>query len=333
MKHYRRMTWTDRLTIEKHFNSGASYRQIADKTGFTVGAVYREVQRGLYDHLDSRTYDFQKRYSAQIADDDAQYQSTARCGVIKLGHNHAYAQAVSARIMSGESPDSIIGDMRNNHQWTVSTTTLYRYIDSGYIPGVTNKNLINKSRRKRTYHKVRASRAPVGTSIESRPQIVLDRTTFGHWEMDCVIGKAKGKGEALLVLTERLTRFEIIFKLSAKTALNVNTTVDSTLSKFPQGTFKSITVDNGSEFSAAYQLPIPVYYCHPYTSCERGSNENCNRLVRRFFPKGQSMAHRTQRDADAAAHAINAMHRKILGYRTAQECFDEQLVQLSQNYS
>ena len=183
MKHYRRMTWTDRLIIEKHFNAGASYRVIAQITGFTVGAVYREVQRGLYDHLDSRTYDFQKRYSAKIADDDAQYQSTARCGVIKLGHNHAYAQSVSARIISGESPDAIIGDMRNKQQWTVSTTTLYRYIDSGYIPGVTNKNLINKSRRKRTYHKVRASRAPVGTSIESRPQIVLTapHSDTGKW--------------------------------------------------------------------------------------------------------------------------------------------------------
>ena len=231
---------------------------------------------------------------------------------------------LGGRVVRGVS-DIVIEDAL----WTVSTTTLYRYIDFGFIPNVTNRDLINKRCKKRSYHKVRAARPPKGASIEKRPQIVLDRSTFGHWEMDCVIGKAKGKGEALLVLTERLTRFEIIFKLSAKTALNVNTTVDSTLSKFPQGTFKSITVDNGSEFSAAYQLPIPVYYCHPYTSCERGSNENCNRLVRRFFPKGQSMAHRTQRDADAAAHAINAMHRKILGYRTAQECFEEQLAQLA----
>ena len=329
MKHYRRMTWTDRLIIEKLYNNGASYREVAAVVGFSVGAVYREIQRGLYDHLDSATYQYVRRYSAQIADEDARYQATSRCGSIKLGHNYDYAQAVAFRILGGESPDSIVGVLKSQGVWTVSTTILYRYIDFGFIPNVTNRDLINKRCKKRSYHKVRAARPPKGASIEKRPQIVLDRSTFGHWEMDCVIGKAKGKGEALLVLTERLTRFEIIFKLSAKTALNVNTTVDSTLSKFPQGTFKSITVDNGSEFSAAYQPPIPVYYCHPYTSCERGSNENCNRLVRRFFPKGQSMAHRTQRDADAAAHAINAMHRKILGYRTAQECFEEQLAQLA----
>jgi len=304
MKHYRRMTWTDRLIIEKHFNAGASYRTIAQITGFTVGAVFREVQRGLYDHLDGGTYLTVKRYSAQIADDDAQFQATSRCGVVKLGHNYDFAQTVSSRILSGESPDAIVGTLKASGDWTVSTTTLYRYIDKGYIPNVTNKNLLAKCRRRRSYHRVRAARPPRGVSIERRPRIILDRSTFGHWEMDCVIGKSTGKGQALLVLTERLTRFEIIFKLSAKTSAIVNKKVESTLSTFPKGTFKSITVDNGSEFSAAFQLPIPVYYCHPYCSSERGSNENCNRLVRRFFPKGQSMARRTQRDADAAARAM-----------------------------
>lgn len=329
MKFFRRMTWTDRLIIERLFNKGASYRAIADKTGFTVGAVYREVQRGLYEHLDSATYKMLRKYSAQIADDDAQFQSTARCGVVKLGHNYEYAETVSNRIKSGESPDSIVGSLRACGEWTVSTTTLYRYIEAGYIPGVENSNLYVKGKRKRKNGKVRAKKAPVGESIEKRPQIVLDRSTFGHWEMDCVIGKAKGNGQTLLVLTERFTRFEIIFKLSAKTALNVNSIVESTLSKYPDGTFKSITVDNGSEFSSAYKLPVPVYYCHAYASCERGSNENCNRLVRRFFPKGESMAQRTQADADVAAHYINAMHRKILGYRTAEECFNEQLEKLA----
>lgn len=329
MKKYRRMTWTDRLIIEKLFNKGASYRAIADISGFTVGAVYREIQRGLYDHLDGETYEYVRRYSAQIADDDAHYQSTARCGAVKLGHNHAYAQAVSSRIHGGESPDSIVGDMRMRKEWTVSTSTLYRYIDRGYIPNVTNKNLLCKSKERRKYHKTRASRPPAGVSIEKRPQIVLDRSTFGHWEMDCVIGKAKGKGQALLVLTERLTRYEIIFKLSAKTCLSVNTLVESTLSKLPQGAIQSITVDNGSEFSAAYHLPISVYYCHPYCSCERGSNENCNRLIRRFFPKGESMASKTQADADSAARAINSIHRKILGYKTAQQRFEEELAKLS----
>ena len=140
--------------------------------------------------------------------------------------------------------------------------------------------------------------------------------------MDCVIGKAKGKRQALLVLTERLTRYEMIFKLSQKTAANVNRIVESTLSKYPQGTFRSITVDNGSEFASAYQLPLPVYYCHPFCSSERGSNENANKIIRRYFKKGRSLYHVTQAQCDAVAERMNAMHRKILDYHTAQELFD-----------
>lgn len=324
-----RMTWADRLTIEKLFNSGASYRAIACKTGFAVSSVHKEVQRGFYDHLDSKTWTTSKRYSADIAQADADWQATARGGPVKLGTNHAYANTVAARILAGESPDQIVGYLRGADQWTVSTVTLYRYIDKGYIPGITNKNLWNKSRRKkRSYNKVRASRAPRGTSIERRPLIVESRSTFGHWEMDSVIGKAKGKNQSLLVLTERQTRFEIIFKVTAKTAAIVTSALSSIVRQYPEGTFQSITVDNGSEFSdcdGIQALTNALYYCHPYTSCERGSNENANRIIRRFLPKGQSMEHVTQRDCDAIARYMNNMHRKILGYKTADELFQQQI--------
>ena len=146
--------------------------------------------------------------------------------------------------------------------------------------------------------------------------------------MDSVIGKPQGKGQSVLVLTERLTRYELVFKVPDKTAATTNRIVESTLSKFPKGTFKSITVDNGSEFATAHALPLPVYYCHPFRSSERGSNENANRLIRRYFRKGESLAHRTQNDCDIVARAINSMHRKILGYRTAEEVFQEHLAAL-----
>ena len=245
------------------------------------------------------------------------------CFVLKgIGSNHAYARSISERIQNGESPDAICGSLRKEKAWTVSTSTLYRYIDRGYIPNVTIADL-PCPRCKRRYRKVRkAKRAPVGVSIEFRPYEVSARASFGHWEMDCVIGKAKGKRQALLVLTERLTRYEMIFKLSQKTAANVNRIVESTLSKYPQGTFRSITVDNGSEFASAYQLPLPVYYCHPFCSSERGSNENANKIIRRYFKKGRSLYHVTQAQCDAVAERMNAMHRKILDYHTAQELFD-----------
>ncbi len=332
-KGYTRMTWTDRLNIEKLYNRGAPYRVISEKTGFSISAIHYEIHRGLYDHLDGKTWITVKRYSAQIAQDDADWQATVKGCPVKLGHNHTYAKDIAVRIRSGESPDQIVGDLKRQEKWTVSTPTLYRYIDRGYIPEVTNKNLWQKSKRKkRTYKKVRAARAPKGTSIERRPLIIESRSTFGHWEMDSVIGKARGKRESLLVLTERKTRFEIIFKTTAKTSAATVSALSKIIKKFPKGTFQSITVDNGSEFQDAdgiQALANALYYCHPYTSCERGSNENANRLIRRFLPKGQSMKRVKQKDCDAIAHYMNNMHRKILAYCTAAELFHEELQALA----
>lgn len=331
---YRRMTWTDRLTIEKLCKQGASCSAIARNLGFAVSSMHYEIQRGLCEQRDGKTWKIYEAYSATVAQDDADWQATARGCTIKLGHNHAYAKTVSARICSGESPDAVVGTMRACDEWTVSTPTLYRYIDKGYIPNVTNKDLWQKSKRKkRKYRKVKASKAPKGTSIERRPFIIESRSTFGHWEMDSVIGKARGKKESVLVLTERMTRFEIIFKASAKTSAATVSALKKILRRFPEHTFQSITVDNGSEFQDAdgIQALVPaLYYCHPYTSCERGTNENNNRLIRRYLPKGQSVKNVRQRDCDGIASRMNSMHRKILGYRTAAELFEEQLSLLRQ---
>jgi len=330
-KNYR-ITWTDRLNIEKLFNSGASYRAISKRLGFSVSSVYVEIQRGLHDHLDGRTWKMIKKYSAKIAQDDADWQATIKGCPIKLGSNHAYAKAVADRILSGESPDQIVGSLRLLNQWTVSTPILYRYIDQGFIPGISNKNLLEKFRKKkRGYRKVQAARPPKGTSIERRPVEVDTRSTFGHWEMDSVIGKAKGKKESLLVLTERKTRFEIIFKVEAKTAVATVSALEKIVKDFPDGTFQSITVDNGSEFADAdgiESLANAVYYCHPYTSCERGSNENANRIIRRFLPKGKSMRDVTQKECDSVASYMNNMYRKILDYHTAADLFEEELKSL-----
>lgn len=322
------LTFTERLIIEKMFNSGATYRDIALRLSRAVSGIYREVQNGLYEHLDGQAWLYVRRYSATKAQDRAEYQYSAHGRSVKLGHNYTYADTVRSLIHSGYSPDAITGQLKRRGEWTVSTSTLYRYIDRGYIPGVTNHDLLEKPYRKRKYNKVRAAkRPPVGLSIEERPKSVLDRNDFGHWEMDCVIGKSVGKGQAILVLTERLTRFECIYKLTNKTSLAVYRRLNNLLSHSPS-LFKSITCDNGSEFASACKLPIPVYYCHPYCSSERGSNENANRIIRRFFPKGSNFNKITQNDCDYVSRRINDMPRKILNYCTAAECFNEQVSRL-----
>lgn len=321
-KKYRRITYTDRLIIEKLYNNGSTYRAIADKLGFTPAAIHYEVKRGLYDHFSGKTWEYTRKYSATIADDSAKWRSTSKGRPIKLGSNHAYAADIATRIKRGESPDAIVGSLRRANTWTVSTPTLYRYIKANYIPTVTAKDLVQPRKSRRRPKK--AAKPPRGLSIERRPQAIKHRASPGHWEMDTVIGKANSS-HALLVLTERKTRFEIICKLPHKTTAAVHRALTKISKQYPPGTFQTITVDNGTEFSAyesIKQFTTEVYYCHPYSSWERGSNENANRLIRRYIKKGQSIDRTTQRDCDAIAYHINRMHRKILNYSTAAEEFE-----------
>lgn len=326
MKKYSRITWTERLQIEKLYNSGSSERNIALRLGRAPSCIHYELQHGFYMHLIGSTWEKEKRYSAQIAQDYTDFQSTSHGRPIALGNNYDYAELVARRLKDGESPDSITGDLARNGSWTVSTNTLYRYIDKGYIPNVSNDDLLRKGNQKKAIHDKRSGkRPPKGVSIENRPVDINKRDTPGHWEMDTVIGKASGKSEALLVLTERFTRKEIIKKLEEKTTNEVVSHLTQIVASYPSGTFLSLTVDNGSEnqdYEAMKKIVGEVYYCHPYCSSERGSNENANGLIRRFFPKHESMSDKTQADADEAAYFINNMHRKILGYATSQELFD-----------
>lgn len=334
---YTRLTWTDRLVIERLFNNGRSRHFIAKELSRAVSSISDEIQHGLYDHLDGDTWLTVRKYSAQIAQDYANWQATGKGVSIKLDKRHDYAAHVAKQIKKGCSPDQITGTLRRLGKWTVSTPTLYRYIDKGYIPGVTNKDLREKPYRKRRYSHVKAKRPPKGTSIERRPEEVNSRTTFGHWEADSVIGKAKGELQSLLVLTERLTRYEIILRARSKEMSETVRALNSIIPHFPEGTFKTITVDNGSEFQECKGMEqdrngnnrLTVYYCHPYSSFERGSNERNNRIIRRYYPKGQSLSKVTQSDCDWVAGDINDMPRKILGYATARELFEQELSKLT----
>lgn len=335
---YRRMTWEDRLRLEALYNAGHTYRFISAQLGFSSGALHAEVQHGLYNHLDGATWLQYRRYSASIAQEYADFQATAKGATIKLGRRYDYAQYVSDMIHVGWSPDVIVGRLKRFGKWTVSTTTLYRYIDQGYIPNVTNSDLLEKSRRKKhSYRKVKkAARASKGTSIERRDPIVDTRTTFGNWELDSVVGKAKGKKQSVLAFTERKTRYEFVFRVADKTSASTVQTLDRTLSKFPQRCFETITVDNGSEFQNFDRMEhdrkgrkrTSVYYCHAYCSSERAGNECANRIIRRFFPKGKTFENYTSKDCQKVQDFMNNLPRRILNYATPAELFEEELKNL-----
>lgn len=321
---YHRITWTERLIIEKQYNNGASYSDIARLLKRYPSSIRYEIKKGMYFHKDYLWRDI-PRYSANIAQSKTEWEMTSKGQILKLGNNHRYAKYISSQIKQGHSPATIVETLRQQNKWTVSTPTLYRYIDQGLIPEITNQDLWEKSKRKRSYNKVRkAKRPPKGISIEDRPRYINTRRQFGHWEIDCVVGKKRGHGETLLTLTERKTRYEIIMKLYTRTAKEVAQALRAIVYKYPKGTFKTITVDNGSEFSdyETMKTIVPeIYYCHPYCSSERGTNERHNRIIRRFFPKKQSMKQVTQIDCEQVQAYMNTLPRKILNYASPEQRF------------
>ena len=201
--------------------------------------------------------------------------------------------------------------------------------------GLTNKDLPFKgSRRKtKTKHIHRMKSASKGDSIEKRPEEVNTRQEPGHWEMDLVVS-CRGGHKCLLVLTERVTRQEIMRLIPDKTAGSVVralNTIERKYGKLFPAVFKSNTVDNGSEFADCAGLEQSVlkkrakrtkmYYCHPYCSSERGSNEKQNQMIRRKFPKGTNFDKVSPKEVKMVEDWLNRYPRKILGWYSSADMF------------
>lgn len=212
----------------------------------------------------------------------------------------------------------------------ISVKTLYNNIDSGEI-NVSRKDLLRKDGWKQDKSKPRkAANNLKGESIDNRPIEANDRKEYGHWEMDLIVSCKGGKG-ALLTLTERMTRQEIIIRLPDKTQRAVKRALDRLErrhgSKFKEK-FKTITTDNGSEFLDFEALErscksdtkrFKMYFAHPYSSWERGSNENANGIIRRFFPKGTDFNKISKAEIQVVEDWMNDYPRRILGGLTANK--------------
>lgn len=207
---------------------------------------------------------------------------------------------------------------------------------------LTNKDLPIKSKKKKHNKKVQVQkRASAGESIENRPEEAKDREIFGHWEMDTVKGKRGVTKSCMLVLTERKTRDEIIIKMKDQGATSVVEALDRLERKYGDmfyKVFRSITVDNGVEFADYEGLERSVlkegkrtfvFYCHPYSSWERGTNENNNRLIRRHIPKGVDFEDTTDAEIAYIEEWINNYPRGIFDYKTSAELFEEEIRKLA----
>jgi len=282
------------------------------------------------------TYSF--RYCADAGQRRYHENGQKKGAGLKIGHDHKLAKHIESRIKKDKySPDAVIGEIKEKglkFEVSICTKTLYNYIDNEVFANITNKDLpVKRSRKKGQYRKVRVSLTNLrGTSIEERPAHIENRTEYGHWEMDCVVGKQGTSAATLLVLTERMTREEIIRKMPDRTQASIKQELDKLerrhRKRFSQK-FKTITVDNGPEFLNSLELEasvrdlgkkrVKLFYAHPYSSWERGSNENANKLIRRFIPKGTDINNYSAEEIRRIEHWMNNYPRKIHGYKSAKE--------------
>lgn len=259
----------ERGQIAAYLDEDLSLREIARRTGRDVGTISREKKRGTVQQIDT----FRKSYTKYYPDVGARVYEENRenCGgystVMTAWEFNQFAK--DKILVDKWSPDAVVGYAKRHDlfDYVPSTKTLYNWIDERKL-SVINMDLALKLRRSAKKAKSAENKKVLGTSIEERPESIETREEFGHWEIDTVLGH-KSKDNALLTLVERKTRMEIIRRLPSKDASAVTIALGDIFSEFPklQDTFKSITSDNGSEFSElaeqGKELQIDVYFATP----------------------------------------------------------------------
>ena len=322
----------DMVKIGIRLKDGWKANRIAKEIGCAANTVRNAVRKGMTPMYHGKV----QRYKADTA--YRAYQENRH-------HSHRQVKVLEAAgflryvlehfTQDGWSLDACAGRALAEGLFTkhtmVCTKTLYNYIDRGML-GIKNIDLPQRVRRKSKKKRCRENRRILGRSIAERPEEAETREEFGHWETDLVIGSKSKKDEALLVLLERKTRYYSVLRIPGREADAVQAAFEAIRSELGEKfsrVFKTITTDNGSEFARLSELNAGtgggVFFTHPYTSCEKGSIENHNGLLRRFIRKGKSIKDYSEEDILFVELWANQLPRKILGYKTPEELFDMEM--------
>ena len=333
---YKHLNYVEKTQIERWYNiERKNCSEIAKLLNKSVRTIQREIKRGLVENI---TTDLEKIYvySADISEQKYRYNMTAKGPNIKLDTNYKLAQYIENGIKKErKSPEILVAEIKRNQDSfgvIVCAKTIRNCIHKRIL-NLTEKDMIYKKEYKdKNKEKTHCVKVPAEKSIDLRPQEANDRNEYGHWEGDLVVGK-EGKGAALLTFTERKTREEIIIKIPNKKSESVVKAIDTLERKYKKefsNKFKTITFDNGVEFRNWKSLErsydrrktksrTKVYYAHPYRSGERGSNENANRLIRRFIPKGTVITNIPEEFIKEIENWINNLLRPMFGFKSSLE--------------
>lgn len=316
---YSHLSIVERGQLETLAELGWTTREIGRKLKRHHSTIARELQRAQSnDH-----------YVAEAAQ-EAYVQRRASC--IPAGKfTPELAEELQEKLELTWSPEQIAGKRRSEGEASVCFKTIYRWLYDGKLKVSESDVLRHKGKRRKPMEK--RGRFLVGTPISQRPKEVRKRTTFGHWELDTVVSSRGQSKACAATFIERKTRLYFAVNMPDRTAHSMEIAFGVAASQYPQGAFKTATTDRGKEFACYTALEnlhdIKVYFADPYSSWQRGSNENANGLLREFFPKGHDFATVSDEELAAAVRLINHRPRKCLHWKSAYEAFMDELSHLA----
>lgn len=339
-KKFEHLSYAKRLKLEALLMGNNSRDEIADILGVHVSTINREIKRGRYIHRNS-DWTEEERYSPELAEERYRKNLKQKGREPKIEEGDALLEMIEDKILHHKcSPyAALVKIKQEGYQGDmICVNTCYNYIKKNRFQNLELVDLPYRKKQTKKKKKKVQKRANAGISIEQRPKEIDEREELGHWEMDTVVGPQGKSKKCLLVLTERKARREILELLNGRSAQEVVRTLNKIErqmgSKAFRKMFKSITVDNGSEFSDVEGLEksyrnkkkrTQLYYCHPYRSCERASNENQNKMVRRHVPKGVNFDSMTHTEVKRIEHWINDYPRKMFGGLSAREIYEYEI--------
>jgi transposase, IS30 family len=316
MKKYQQLTLEQRYQISVFMKLGYKQCAIAEEVGVHKSSISRELKRNCSG----------RGYRPQFADKQALLRRVEK---VRRRISEQTWTEIEVAVREKWSPEQISGRRRVKALQAVSHESIYQHI---YQDKCNGGNLYTYLRCRQKYRKRYGSYSKRGvwknqTSIDERPAVVAEKNRIGDWELDTVIGK--GHSQAIVSMTERKSKLLRMKKVNQKTGRQVSEVICNELNDL---TVHTLTSDNGREFSEhqriAKTLNAGFYFCHPYSSWERGLNENTNGLIRQFFPKQMKFDMITDEQIKHAEDALNNRPRKTLGYLTPNEVYFKELEQL-----
>jgi IS30 family transposase len=326
---YSHLTDADRDVIAQLLFSGMSKAAIARELGRDRSTISRELIRNRV-RTGSQKYVRWQYLGSGASKLARQRRASAKEGLPRLLDSQRLLQYVKHGLKQRWSPEQISGRIRREHPndsgMRVSHQTIYQWLRDDKKRGGNWYRWLRQSKRKRRKKygsSLRRYRIQNQTSIEQRPQIVDLRKRLGDWEGDTVEGK-NHQGR-LLTLVDRKSRYTLSLKLTSKYSHEVIAAVQRALKPLDADRRRTLTLDNGTEFTyfqrVVDRLKTKVYFAHPYSSWERGTNENTNGLLRQYFPKDTNFLKISHQQLAAAVKQLNNRPRKCLNWRTPSELF------------